>query len=268
MMSFILKNPTKEEVINAIESNRFELYKNSWNMYDILKKKITPDFKCYFTGHKSPLLNGLIYTKINDILQKTINEIFTFFEEQNTPFIWHTGSNILSKKLKEKLVKRNFQIETLPGMALNLNIIPDKNKFIPNLEIIKIKNAEQIKWTTEVFCTVFDVKQNIVIDLLEASLNTQEIDFYLGLLDGKPVSTSGVVYASGVAGIYFISTLIEARKRGIGTASTYKPLFDAKKRGFQWAILHSSEMGVEMYKKMGFEHYSDITQCIWMPKND
>ena len=74
------------------------------------------------------------------------------------------------------------------------------------------------------------------------------------------------MYASGVAGIYFVSTLKDARRRGIGSTTSFRPLLDAKKKGYHWAILHTSEMGYEMYKKMGFKHYSDINQCVWIPK--
>ena len=59
-MDSILKDPTNEEIIRAIENNRFELYNNSWNNYGILEEKITSDFKCYYTGGKNPLLNGFI----------------------------------------------------------------------------------------------------------------------------------------------------------------------------------------------------------------
>jgi len=265
-MSFILNNPTKEEVINAIEENRFKFYKNSWEIYGILEKKIIHELKCYFTGRNNPLLNGIIYTEINKNIQINLDEMNSFFQERNIPFTWHAGSKNIPEDLKELLVKREFQIETQPGMALNLNRIPDKNKIIPNFEIIKIMNSEQVKMATKVFCTVFDFDPEIVTDLLEASLDTKNSDYYLGLLDGTAVSTSGVFYGSGVAGIYFVSTLSEARMRGIGTASTYKTLLDAKEKGYQWAILHSSEMGLKMYKKMGFDHYADITQCMWMPK--
>jgi hypothetical protein len=38
---------------------------------------------------------------------------------------------------------------------------------------------------------------------------------YLGYFNGEPISTSTVFYSAGVAGIYDVATLPEARGRGL-----------------------------------------------------
>jgi ribosomal protein S18 acetylase RimI-like enzyme len=81
---------------------------------------------------------------------------------------------------------------------------------------------------------------------------------YLGYLDGKPVSTSTVFHCSGVVGIYDVATLPEARGRGIGTALTLAPLLDARQAGYRIGVLQSSDMGLGVYKKMGFRHLCQI----------
>jgi ribosomal protein S18 acetylase RimI-like enzyme len=81
---------------------------------------------------------------------------------------------------------------------------------------------------------------------------------YLGYLNGRPVSTSTVFYGGGVAGIYCVSTLPEARGKGIGAAITLKPLQEARDMGYRVGVLQSSEMGFNVYKKLGFRHLCQI----------
>jgi len=42
-------------------------------------------------------------------------------------------------------------------------------------------------------------------------------------------------------------------------------LIEAQKLGYEIAILHSSEMGFNVYKKMGFKEYCTIEMYIWHP---
>jgi ribosomal protein S18 acetylase RimI-like enzyme len=81
---------------------------------------------------------------------------------------------------------------------------------------------------------------------------------YLGYLNGKPVSTSTVFYGGGAAGIYDVATLPEVRGKGLGAALTLKPLQDAREMGYRVGVLQSSEMGFNVYKKLGFRHLCQI----------
>jgi len=66
--------------------------------------------------------------------------------------------------------------------------------------------------------------------------------------------------------IYFVGTIEEARGKMIGTAITLAPLLAAKKAGYKWAILHTSKMGLNLYKRLGFKQYCTVGTAIYIEK--
>jgi ribosomal protein S18 acetylase RimI-like enzyme len=75
---------------------------------------------------------------------------------------------------------------------------------------------------------------------------------FLGRLDGRPVATSRLSSAAGVAGLYSVVTLAEARGRGIGRAMTLAALYAGRDAGLTIATLQSSDMGLAIYRRLGF----------------
>ena len=85
-------------------------------------------------------------------------------------------------------------------------------------------------------------------------------------MNGKPVSTSLLVVNKGIAGIYCVATLQEARGRGIGTALTRESMLLAKDLGNEFVVLQSSKMGLPVYEKLGFKECCKIRAYVWSPK--
>ena len=79
------------------------------------------------------------------------------------------------------------------------------------------------------------------------------------------MATSASFFAAGVAGVYCVSTIVSARRRGIGAAITLAALREARDLGFTVGVLGSSEMGYPVYRKLGFEEYCRIGLYEWRP---
>jgi ribosomal protein S18 acetylase RimI-like enzyme len=81
---------------------------------------------------------------------------------------------------------------------------------------------------------------------------------WIASLDGEPVAAAALFVGAGVAGIYNVCTVPEARGRGIGRAVTAAALDEAVARGFHLAVLGSSEMGYPVYRRLGFRDVSRL----------
>jgi ribosomal protein S18 acetylase RimI-like enzyme len=89
------------------------------------------------------------------------------------------------------------------------------------------------------------------------------VHYYLGVLDDKPVATSLLYLGGGVAGIYYVATLPEARRRGIGSALTVAPLLQAQARGYRIGTLQSTPVGLNLYRRLGFREYCVFYAYFW-----
>lgn len=271
-MSDILKNPTTSELIYAIEHNTYEWVKAIKNLENIEYEE-KDEFIKYYSGIPFPMVNGVLNTNIpSGAAEKIINEIVSFFEERKIPFVWYTGPSSHPHNLKELLLNSKFiSVANDPGMAYNLNNLTKNTMSIPNLKIVEVENIELAKIWADVCITaaewpkelVFDVMVNIVVSTC-LNVNSPHKAF-IAYYNSIPVATSYVFFGAGVAGIYNVCTLEEARNKGIGTAISVEPLHQAKEFGYEVAILQSSEMGLNVYKNIGFKEYCKLEAFMWSP---
>lgn len=75
---------------------------------------------------------------------------------------------------------------------------------------------------------------------------------FVARLDGRPVATSALYTGTGVAGLYGVGTLPEARGRGYGRAVSAAALAEGRRRGLRIGALLSSDLGLPVYRRLGF----------------
>jgi ribosomal protein S18 acetylase RimI-like enzyme len=79
-------------------------------------------------------------------------------------------------------------------------------------------------------------------------------------LDGENVATAMAFDLGGDCGIYNVTTLERARRRGLGTALTTLHVHDALARGCRTASLQSTEMAERVYGAVGFRDLGRILE--------
>jgi ribosomal protein S18 acetylase RimI-like enzyme len=71
-------------------------------------------------------------------------------------------------------------------------------------------------------------------------------------LDGEPAAVAMAYDHDGDCGIYSVTTLEHARRRGLGTALTALLLHEARDRGCTTSTLQSTPMAERVYARLGF----------------
>ena len=84
-------------------------------------------------------------------------------------------------------------------------------------------------------------------------------------VNGENVATAMALDHGGDCGIYNVSTVEHARRRGLGTALTALHAFDALERGCRTASLQSTAMAEGIYAAVGFRDLGRILE--YVPSN-
>jgi len=228
------------------------------------------DMILYSSGAPSALLNGVLAARFtSENMSGRTDEALSFFKGRGLPMTFFVGPRCKPPELGSYLESLGMTPGwTRPGMAIDMDAVGSE----PLLAGLKIRSAEDLESLgscARIFAEAFGADKQTTTWMRELAMcygisNARR--WYLGLLDGKPVATSLLVLHKGVAGIYCVATLEEARGRGIGAALTREPLLVAKGLAYDFAVLQSSKMGLPVYERLGFREYCKIKAYCWSPK--
>ena len=92
-------------------------------------------------------------------------------------------------------------------------------------------------------------------------LDDARVRAFVGILEERPIATSGSIRTDSTVGVYSVATAPTMRGRGIGTAMTWHVLSDADP-GWELAVLQASEMSQPVYERMGFRLVREFAELV------
>jgi len=141
-----------------------------------------------------------------------------------------------------------------PGMvAFPIDHLATMATDMPGFQIRRVTDATGVEDHRAVVTDGFGVARSVAIETTGIDLlGTPECTIYVGYAAGLPV-TSGLGWRSGrTIGVYAISTVPAARRRGYGEAMTARVVADGIAAGCDVAVLQASEVGRPIYERLGF----------------
>jgi GNAT superfamily N-acetyltransferase len=204
-----------------------------------------------------------------DEADDVILESLERFRAHGAPGSWHVGPSMRPADTGERLLAHGFTYGGDDiGMAVDLTALPEEVPVVEDLEIERVRDEETFAAWQGTLARGFGegpVGAEWVGEMYRRLGLGDDGPWrhYLGRFYGEPVATSTLFVGMGVAGIYFVCTVEEARRRGIGAALTPAPLLEARERGYRLGVLGASLMGYPVYRRLGFREYCRIGLYEW-----
>jgi ribosomal protein S18 acetylase RimI-like enzyme len=264
-MSGILKDLSAPALVTAIKANLFEWYRYLGNSPKA-ELQDSPELTWLLTGISNSFVNGVLRTQLEpDNVDVIIEETLAHFKSRNvTRLSWWIEPGTQPTDLGKHLVAHGLTYtDGGPGMTVDLLELNEDLPTPSGLMVAHVGDAETLRKWAYASIIGFELPEtsvNIWFDLFTGLGFDLPLRNYVGILNGEPVATSELFLAAGVAGIYVVATIPEARRQGIGAALTLAPLREARAMGYRIGILHSSPIGVGVYRRLGFQEYCKMSR--------
>lgn len=222
---------------------------------------------------ESDLISAVLFTHLqHDTLPAAIERVRNHFAQRKHGFQWFLGPSSSPKSYGDVLLSHGLRLdEEEPGMAADLQTLNEDILLSSNITILPVTDYALLEQWIRVW--LFPVPEKIVRKYIAGYIHVplvsaSSLQFYLGLLDGKPVATVCVFYDGNVAAIHDVVTLPEVRGQGIGGAMTLMAAQAAREQGYRVAVLTASPFGINIYRRLGFREYCMFGTYAWSPEGE
>ncbi|NDV61652.1 GNAT family N-acetyltransferase [Puniceicoccales bacterium CK1056] len=206
-------------------------------------------------------------------IDQQIDAVFDHFGRRDVPFFWLVHPTALPTDLDRRLEARGLvEVESFPGMVVALDAVPQAVGDAPQgIEIREVTDPKDRDSILELIAWRWDVPQEArgllpdVSSDFDVGQPGSSIRCWLAWKDGKPVSKVVLNITGEVCGIYGVATRPEARGLGLAREMTLLACQAARGAGSRLCVLHSTEMALNLYRKIGFREQNAIFRLFCRP---
>lgn len=267
-MSVPSYHPSGKEHVDQLQENYIAYFRLFADLPDI--NFVESDITRIISN--GPPGNMVLQTKFpRDVIDQRIDETLNLIGQECKGFDWFVFPSCQPNDLAERLVAKGkaggpdgswslygniggpggtWMLANLTALASSPPIPPDfHTRWVSDHSLLKEWkqiNAEGYECSAQDIQVFYDAYARHGFGPDAIALH------YIGYSDDRPVTSATLLLAGGVASVYNVSTPTFLRRKGFGSAITYTALQEAKIRGYQFAFLQSSPLGVGVYSKVGF----------------
>lgn len=204
------------------------------------------------TGAPQEWWNTIAVTRPLEDPGARLREAMSWFDQRNQAYILRVRDGCDPSAERAAEAEGMTYTDSIPGMVLR-PVTPREVGGPPGLRIETVQAEAALVHCVAIAAEAFGMSPDDARMLAPMSyVRHPRSRLYLGHLDGRPVATSGLLVTGDIAGVYWVATAADFRRRGLGEAMTRHAVNEGVTLGCTSAALQASEMGAPIYERMGF----------------
>ena len=269
-MQDILGDLSAEKLVKKAIKANWENYHYCLGRSPSVELSIGRHLTWLITNMPDHFMNLVVCTQLpSEGIDELIDGALTHFRSLNIRKLsWLAQEGVPATAIKKHLLARGltFSESFATEMAVDLRSVPDDLPTPVGLRIVPVVGGDTLKQWIHVASIGFGVREEfekVWYDFFVEAVFDMRFRTYLAVLNGRPVGTSQLFISAGVAGIYNVTCIPEARGQGIGAAITLAPLLKAREMEYRVGILQASELGYRVYRRLGFQDFGKLSVYLW-----
>jgi len=211
-------------------------------------------------------LNGASRCTLGDDAEAAVGQAVTTWDELGVAVMWHQTPTSRPARLPEILASHGFEAEAQPGMAMELGTTFEPRP--QELAIDEIRDPAGVLDWVDTFDVAFGGDPRGLEHPWLAPFSSLYLGddspgrLFVGRVDEVAVATSLAFVGGGAVGLYGVGTIPDRRGRGYGAAVTIAGVEWGRSRGATLAVLEASDLGLPVYRRIGFESVFETTSWV------
>lgn len=249
--------PSGAEILKAMCSN----FESHWSYFagvvEGIKLLAFKDVKAVLASFPDDTFNCILSADLTpETVETRVEQLIALFKSLKYPVTWWVGPLDSPQSLGRLLTAHGFLLrEKYVGMHLRVDQWQVSNTS-DLLEIMKIESPDQLGDYFQLI-SHFEINPEAFDKLFKllpqaCYSGDAKYSFYVGYYAGAPVVSGALFFHADVAGIFYICTAPQERRKGYATMMIRYLLTQAKRRGFDNVVLQASSSGKSVYEALGF----------------
>jgi GNAT superfamily N-acetyltransferase len=222
----------------------------------------------FVSGYSTSWMNGVFRIDGNlPDLKERVGETLKKYTI-DCPMIWHIG--VLTSQpqtVKQALLTNGLKfLDNDPGMILQTSNLKNSPP-LPGFRVETVDTVEKINDWLIPFAEGFAVSQPVIAhfrQFMQMRLRqSAEEGWFIGYQDDLPVTSAYYLTDNQVTVLYGVATLSDFRKRGFARRTVESAISHACERSPFPVTLYASQMGLPLYRSMGFVDVYNLEKYVY-----